>query len=200
MLVVSAVCVTGVCVAGDAARGKTLYAACAACHGADGSGNQQLYTPRIAGQHAWFLKRQLENFKKGLRGYDDAYTHGVLMRNVAKAMSDADIADVVAYIGTMAPPAVSPATLEGDLKAGATLFKKCQICHGKDGSGKKMMKTPDLRKQHDWYLLLQMENYRKDYRGTHPKDNAGGRMWAIARSMGDEKAIRDVIAYIRSLE
>jgi len=48
-------------VKGDAAAGKTAYATCAACHGANGEGNQALNAPKLSGQHDWYLARQLQN-------------------------------------------------------------------------------------------------------------------------------------------
>ena len=36
--------------AGDPAKGKAAYAVCAACHGANGTGNKALNAPGIAGQ------------------------------------------------------------------------------------------------------------------------------------------------------
>ncbi len=43
--------------AGDAATGKALYAVCAACHGAQGEGNQALNSPKLSGQEEWYLIR-----------------------------------------------------------------------------------------------------------------------------------------------
>ena len=51
-----------VTVQGDAAHGATLYAACAACHGADGRGNEALAAPALAGQSDWYLVAQLHNY------------------------------------------------------------------------------------------------------------------------------------------
>ena len=39
--------------AGNAEKGKALYAVCVACHGKDGAGNKALNSPRIAGQESW---------------------------------------------------------------------------------------------------------------------------------------------------
>ena len=48
---------------GDPAKGKALYAVCQACHGADGMGNKELNSPKIAGQEPWYLERQLKILK-----------------------------------------------------------------------------------------------------------------------------------------
>ena len=44
------------------AVGQAQYAVCAACHGAQGEGNQMLNAPRLAGQGAWYIARQLDHF------------------------------------------------------------------------------------------------------------------------------------------
>ena len=44
---------------------KTLYATCAACHGANGEGVPAMQGPALAGQFAWYLKRQIKSFQKG---------------------------------------------------------------------------------------------------------------------------------------
>lgn len=183
---------------GNKERGAKVYQTCLACHGADAGGSLAQNTPRLAGQHDWYLVRQLQNMKKGLRGYDPQSTYTTLMRGIALTLSDQDIEDVVAYIGTLeAKP--SPPTVVGDLVAGKELFLKCKLCHGADGRGWLGTRTPNLKIQHDWYLLRQLENYRLDHRGSHPDDNYGGRMWAIARTMENEQALKDVVAYIKSL-
>jgi cytochrome c oxidase subunit II len=86
---------------GDAARGKTLYVACAACHGAKGEGNATLQAPAIAARSDWYLAAQLVNYRDGLRGADERDTFGAQMRAVSAMLpDDKAIADVVAYINT----------------------------------------------------------------------------------------------------
>lgn len=183
---------------GNKEHGAKVYQSCLPCHGADAGGSQLQNTPRLAGQHGWYLSRQLQNMKKGLRGYDSRNTYTVVMRGIAAGLSDQDIEDVVAYIDTL-EASDSPATVKGDLVAGKELFLQCKLCHGADGRGWLGTKTPNLTIQHDWYLLRQLENYRLDYRGTHPEDNFGGRMWAIARTIESEQALSDIVAYLKSL-
>lgn len=91
-------------VAGDATRGQSLYATCAACHGAQGQGSQVLGAPALAGQSDWYLLRQLEKYASGARGYDPADTAGQQMRATMAVLGNAqDVADVVAYINTLPP-------------------------------------------------------------------------------------------------
>ena len=59
---------------------KQLYdKSCASCHGNDGHGTDAL--PRLAGQHADYIVRQLKVFKTPLR------PHGVIMKDEVKAMT-----------------------------------------------------------------------------------------------------------------
>ena len=69
-LILSAVC----SMASLAAEGDVGVAAamddryCTTCHGVEGIGNIAIEAPRLAGMEAWYLKRQLENFRAGIRG------------------------------------------------------------------------------------------------------------------------------------
>ncbi len=79
---------------GDPARQIT---ACAACHGADGKGMSLAGYPAIASQHGAYLKGQLEKFRQGQRHND---LNG-MMGDVAKKLSDDDIAILAEYIQGM---------------------------------------------------------------------------------------------------
>lgn len=89
-------------VSGDTERGKQLYTVCAACHGQDGRGQEELNTPSMIGQHDWYLVRQLEHFKSGLRGSGKGDTYGMQMVPIMQTLPDRQaILDVVAYINTL---------------------------------------------------------------------------------------------------
>ena len=72
----------------------TGVAACAACHGPTGAGNPASNFPSLSGQHATYIKNQLNAFRKGERANDA----GKMMRNVAEKMTDAEIEAVAEYI------------------------------------------------------------------------------------------------------
>jgi cytochrome c oxidase subunit 2 len=88
---------------GNAEKGKETYAICAACHGDDGKGIEVLSAPRVAGIPDWYLKRQIENFDKDIRGTHADDVFGRQMGVIQKLMlKDAQsILDVVAYINTL---------------------------------------------------------------------------------------------------
>jgi cytochrome c oxidase subunit 2 len=87
-------------VAGDAARGRTLYRTCAACHGESGEGVWTTQAPRLAQMSDWYLLRQLDNFRQGVRGAHPQDFRGSQMALMARVADERDAADLVAYINT----------------------------------------------------------------------------------------------------
>jgi cytochrome c oxidase subunit 2 len=89
-------------VEGDAKRGATLYAPCAACHGPKAEGVEALGGPPLAGLNDWYLVTQLANFIDGTRGSHPDDSYGQQMRAAAGVLADdAAIRDVVSYINTL---------------------------------------------------------------------------------------------------
>ncbi|MGF1802035.1 cytochrome c4 [Vibrio gigantis] len=78
--------------AGNAERGVT---ACIACHGPRGNGTELSGFPKISGQHADYIKAQLEKFRDGNRNND----MNAMMRDVAKKLTDAEIDTLSKYVG-----------------------------------------------------------------------------------------------------
>ncbi|MEZ8052150.1 cytochrome c [Vibrio atlanticus] len=78
--------------AGNAERGVT---ACIACHGPRGNGTELSGFPKISGQHADYIKAQLEKFRDGNRNND----MNAMMRDVARKLTDADIDTLSKYVG-----------------------------------------------------------------------------------------------------
>ena len=54
---------------GDAAAGEAKAATCAACHNADGNSSVEMY-PKLAGQNASYLFKQLTEFKAAAESYN----------------------------------------------------------------------------------------------------------------------------------
>ena len=75
--------------AGDAAAGKTKAVVCSACHGLDGNSINPLW-PKLAGQHAAYLVKQMKAFRSGER-------NDPVMAPMAVPLSDADIDDLAAF-------------------------------------------------------------------------------------------------------
>ena len=79
-----------------------MYAVCAYCHGDDGMGNQALNAPRLAGMSDWYLARQLQNFKSGVRGAHPQDYYGFQMGLMGQSLhSDQAVDNIIAYINTL---------------------------------------------------------------------------------------------------
>ncbi|MEO7326691.1 MAG: c-type cytochrome [Dokdonella sp.] len=85
--------------------GETIFTAgipdkavppCASCHGPQGRGNAAF--PRIAGQHADYLVKQMTVFQR-----TDQRPEGSVMKVVAHGLTQENIADVADYLQSMPP-------------------------------------------------------------------------------------------------
>jgi len=186
--------------AGDPERGKQLYALCAACHGPNAEGIPALNAPANAGQDPWYMTRQLKNFRAGIRGAHPDDTFGAQMRPMAMVLAtDAQIADVVAYINSLDLPD-PPQTVDGDVELGKQAYETCIPCHGEFGEGAQSLDAPRLSNQHDWYIVRQLENFNAGIRGSHQNDIYGAQMRIMSQMLESDERIRAVAAYIASLE
>ena len=89
-------------VEGDVEAGKKAYKTCVPCHGEFGEGAKALDAPRLSNQHDWYLVRQLENFKAGIRGSHQNDVYGAQMRIMAQMLqTEEQVRDVSAYIATI---------------------------------------------------------------------------------------------------
>lgn len=87
---------------GDAARGQGLYTVCTTCHGLNGEGMEAMNAPALAGREEWYIVRQLENFKNGVRGKDSRDVFGQQMAPMAMILSDKQaMEDVAAYLASL---------------------------------------------------------------------------------------------------
>ncbi|HLU07415.1 MAG TPA: c-type cytochrome [Woeseiaceae bacterium] len=183
-----------------AAAGAAQYVVCAACHGQQGEGMQALNAPKLAGQDPWYLKRQLQNFKNGLRGTHEEDVFGKQMAPMANTLAtDEAIDNMVAHIQTF-PDAPPTPTVEGNVAAGAQRFTVCAYCHGSNGEGIQAMNAPRLAGISDWYLEHQIRNFKRGIRGEHPEDYYGKQMGFMGRIFQTDQSINDVVAYINTLD
>jgi len=91
---------SGSALAADAAAGRQKAMMCAACHGPIGMG-QTPDAPHLAGQPEIYLAAQLKAFRSGARRHE-------VMNVMAKPLSDADIADLSAWFGSLKIEVVRP--------------------------------------------------------------------------------------------
>jgi cytochrome c oxidase subunit 2 len=88
--------------AGDPERGKSLYGVCSTCHGEKAEGLQEMNAPALAGRESWYIIRQLQNFKSGVRGTDPGDTYGLQMAPMAQLLTDKQaMEDVAAYLSSL---------------------------------------------------------------------------------------------------
>ena len=185
--------------AADPDKGKAYFEACQSCHGVRGEGTPA--APRLAGQPRWYTERQLQRFRSDLRGDHESDVNGQLMRSMARLLpSDQAAQDVAAYLARQEAPAPARTDSSGRPQQGQAIFRGCQPCHGSRGQGNASVGGPRLAGQYDWYLILQLQNFRSGLRGVHEQDTYGRTMRLMAQTLlADEQAVKDVAAYIATL-
>jgi quinohemoprotein ethanol dehydrogenase len=187
----------------DPARGAVIVAqgtragapACAQCHAFNGGSDASGAFPRLAGQPAAYLARQLVDFRTGAR-------NSALMTQIARALSNDDAMDVSAYYAsqqTPFPPLADPdPTLVSEGKALAEQgnpsrgLPGCPACHGRGGTGEAPT-IPYLAGQYAPYVALQLRMWRQGYRGNSPEA-----MRLIARQLTDRES-QALAAYYQQL-
>jgi cytochrome c553 len=79
------------------AAGRDKFVQCASCHGADGRSTVIPQYPKIGGQTAAYIVNALKAYRDGRR----LGTYAAIMAAVAKPLSDADIANLAAYVESL---------------------------------------------------------------------------------------------------
>ncbi len=181
-------------------KGEEVYAICSPCHGDMGQGIKALNAPAIANQENWYLKRQLHNFKNGLRGSLEDDAIGAQMAAIAKTLDEQKIDLVVDYIKSF-PSVKTEKTLDGNIENGSKHYSMiCGACHGAKAVGNESLNSPRLTGVDDWYLDSQFNKFKNGLRGFHKDDTYGAQMKAISNSLPDAQTSLDVVAYIQSLQ
>lgn len=199
---------------GDAKRGATLAAACAACHGLDGKALQPNY-PNIGGQGERYIAEQLALYKSGERSTGLA----ALMRPFAMNLSPQDMRDLGAHFsgkpvtsGVADDSVITDANSPyKDLKfyqAGQQLYLRgdaergipaCLGCHGPSGAGNPGPAYPMIGGQDAGYVAARLNNYRAGVT-TYEKPNAKHFqiMAQVAKPLTDEE-IASLSSFLRGL-
>lgn len=180
-------------VGADAERGRESSAVCAACHGADGNGNNPEW-PKLAGQHASYLAKQTREYRSGERQNEQ-------MNVMAGPLSDEDIENIALYYEQQ-PASHGAARLES-VTLGERIYRAgnaerdlpaCAGCHGPAGRGNSPAAFPALGGQHAQYTAAQLHAFRDGIR----RNDANAVMRTIAERMG-EREIEAVAEYIAGL-
>ena len=178
-----------------AAQGKAEAPACAQCHAFNGGSDGSGAFPRIAGQSAWYLAKQLRDFTTDVRA-------NAVMTPIAKALTSDDVADLSAYYaGVESPflplPAADPALIrrgEQLAKTGdaAKNLQSCDNCHGPGGVGEPPA-IPYLAGQYAHYTSFELQMWQRGFRKSSPEGMA-----VIARLLNDQD-IAAVAAYFQQV-
>ena len=171
---------------------------CQACHGPHGEGVLDGDKPRIAGQSAHYLDKQLQDFASGKR--DNA-----IMGAIAKGLNDQTRSRLVAYYASLPVPAPlkSVAATPPQAARGHQLategsegkrVQACNNCHGPEGSGVALA-APGLAGQLAPYLAAQLKLWQQGGR----KNDAGNLMTSVAERL-DDADIAAVTSYYASLD
>ena len=107
--------------------------------------------------------------------------------------------DFNAWLATQPTFAETQALPEGDPVAGQAAYAVCAACHGTQGEGNQAVNAPKLAGQEPVYLERQLEYYKEGVRGTAEGDTLGMQMAGMAATLVNDKAVRDVVAYIGTL-
>lgn len=105
-----------------------------------------------------------------------------------------------AWLATQPTFAATQRLTAGDPAVGQGLFAVCTTCHGAKAEGNRDLNAPKLSGQAGWYLARQLHDFKNGLRGAHDQDTYGKQMIPFASMLPDDAAVRNVVAYITSLE
>ena len=177
---------------GNAGDGKAAFEVCSACHLPSGVGRLDGSYPKIAGQHATVLIKQIVDIRIGLRDARGMHTFVKELRNAQ------DVADVAAYVENLCIPPGNGrypgSDADGRIAEGKTLYDRdCSDCHQPRGEGVKAKFYPMLAGQHYRYLARAMADIRDRYR-----DNSNPDMVKVIKKYDNAK-LGSIAAYLASL-
>jgi cytochrome c553 len=151
---------------GDPARGETAFVACQGCHRKDASGRTSGAYPRLSGQHATVLMKQISDIRSGRRNNPkmEPYVEDHLA-------APEDIADIAVYLETLPISKENGKGPGANLAAGKAIYDRdCVECHGKNGEGDAPKFFPMVAAQHYRYLLRELRFIRDGDRGNSNPD------------------------------
>ena len=176
------------------ANGKKLSQTCVVCHGADGNSVNPIW-PKLGGQHASYIIKQLKNFKNGKRV-------NAQMSGMVATLSLQDINDLALYyenqktnFGSAKKEFVDMGQKiyrGGDRETG---IAACMACHGPAGSGNPGAIYPLLSGQHAEYTKTQLKMFKTGERNN----DENSVMRSIAKRM-TEAQIEAVSEYLQGLQ
>jgi len=177
--------------AANVAAGKAKSAVCAGCHGVDGNNAVPTF-PKLAGQDARYLAKQLADFKSGAR--KDPSMLGMVAGLTQKDMENlgAYYASQKASLGVASGDAATLKKAErlyrgGDAKSG---ISACMSCHGPSGHGIPP-RFPAVSGQHATYAQKQLLDFKA---GSRSNDSEVMTRIAFRMSEAEIKAVSEYMA------
>ncbi len=165
---------------------------CFVCHGIDGESSSPVF-PRLAGQHAGYIARQLADYQSGKRRSDT-------MQTMAEDLSAEDMRQLGRYFESK-PARAHPLADPELAQVGRFIYQRgnpysgvpaCANCHGANAEGSD--KLPRLGGQHAQYLENQLKAFSRRERTN---DNAV--MHTVASRL-TELELKAVAAYVSGLQ
>ncbi len=185
---------------GDAARGQAIASTvCVACHGADGN-SPLAANPKLAGQHADYLLKQMKNFKAADGKQPERVS--AIMNGMIAAFDEGQMRDLSAYFATQTQKGEAARSRE-TIELGQKLYRggdqakglpACAACHGPAGAGIPAQ-YPRIGGQFAEYTEVQLKSFRDGVRANDP--NKMMRMVALKMTDVEIKAVSDYIAGLR---
>lgn len=193
---------SGLAQADSIEAGKQAYeaAGCAACHQADGNSVAPTF-PKLAGQHASYLSKQLHDLQQGQQTQGKEGRYDPVMSAQAILLNDQQIEQVVAYLASQTVTVGK--TPEEFVTLGEKLYRAgdaergvpaCLACHGPRGNGNEPAKFPKLSGQLAEYTVKQLQDFKSGKRSN----SINNMMTDIAGKMTEEE-MKAVAYYILSL-
>ena len=187
--------VIAVAITEEVKAGELKAATCVACHGVGGNAVITIY-PKLAGQSADYIAKQLAEFKNGTR-------KNAIMAGMAAALSDQDMAELGAYFSAQKS---TPGNGKGsDIGRKIYLGGKtnnvnqsvtaCVACHGATGKGMAKAGFPSLANQNVEYITSQLTQFRSGERAN----DRNSMMRKVAIGLSDTD-IAELSQYISSLK
>ncbi len=177
------------------AAGPITVAACGPCHGAGTAAAQAAPNfPKLDGQHAVYLAKQLREYKSGKR-------KSAVMAPIMTALKKQQIPEMAKHFATQSPARGAVQNAQSTT-AGRALYEQgnratgvpgCVGCHLPDGAGSE--RYPRLAGQPQAYIVQQLTDFKS---GTRSNDPAHV-MRAVAGRLTDEE-IRAVAEYLAGLQ
>lgn len=181
---------------GDPAKGQPIAAGvCGGCHGADGNSPISA-NPKLAGQHADYLFKQMRNFKSSERV-------NPIMNGMIAAFDENQMRDLSAWFASQTQKGEQAKNTGDAFALGQKLFRAgdaskglpaCAGCHGPAGAGIPAQ-YPRIGGQYADYIETQLKGFRASERANDP--NKMMRTIALRMTDAEIKAVSDYISGLR---